>query len=208
MPYFNRNWSLDTMEDQLDYLAESVQADPETAHLGAPIADTRVLLTEFLAERKRLKKEQRTFSCRLAAADRRLDVRTSGLSAAARQLERVNPTLKILGVLFPEGVTAVTRYRGRGVVTELRAVRGVLEVIEGMPEAEPLRATAADVRTAVSETEDLLRQLLAVDEQIENRRPRAEELAERAYQIYYATRNELLKIYHNDKRLVDTFFLD
>ncbi|MBA4379492.1 MAG: hypothetical protein C0393_02195 [Anaerolinea sp.] len=62
--------------------------------------------------------------------------------------------------------------------------------------------------TAMTEAEGYLNQLLAIDDQLETRQARAEELTERAYQTYYATKNELLKIYHNNKRLVNTFFLE
>ena len=102
----------------------------------------------------------------------------------------------------------MTRSSGRGVETQLTTLGGVLEVLAAMPEAASLAPAAAEVRTAMTEAEGVLQELWAVDEQIEARRARAEELVERAYQAYYATRNELLKIYNNDRRLVDTFFLD
>jgi hypothetical protein len=208
MSSFVRNWSLETMEEHLDHLHESVQTETETAHLAAPILDTKSMLTAFNEESRTLHKQQNSFACKLAAADRRLDLRTSVLSSQARQIERINPTQLILRALFPEGVTPVTKYRGRGVATQIRITHGVIEVIKQMPEAAPLMAAATEVETAANDAEAILTQLTAIDDQIENRAARAEELANRAYQTYYATKNELLKIYHNNKRLVNTFFLE
>jgi len=196
------------MEEQIEYLHESVQTETETAHLAEPILDTKAMLTAFNQEARTLRKQQKSFSCKLAAADRRLDVRTSALSSQARHIERINPTQQIMSVVFSEGVTPVTKHSGRGVGTQIRLTRGIIDMLKQMPEAAPLLSAAADVETAMNDAETILNQLLAIDDQLETRAARADELAARAYQAYYATKNELLKIYHNNKRLVNTFFLD
>jgi len=208
MAHFIRNWPLETMEEQLDHLHESVQTESVTTHLAAPILDTKSMLTAFNEETKRLRKQQLSLSAQLAADDRRLDVRTSVLNSQARQTERINPTLQILSSVFPDGVNAVTKPTGRGIETQIRVTRGIIDLVKTMPEAAGLVSAANDVSDAITAAEGHLNALKAVDEQIETREARAEELATRAYQTYYATKNELMKIYHNNKRLVNTFFLD
>jgi len=114
----------------------------------------------------------------------------------------------VLGSLFPDGVAAVTKYSGRGVETQLRLLRGVLTSTDGMPEAAVLASVIAELRTTTTAAEAALAALTAIDDQIETNDRQCDDVAERVYNAYYATKGELTKIFLNNRRFIATFFLN
>ncbi len=207
MAFLSKTWNLETKTDHLTHLAFAVKSDPQTAHLHAPLADVLTTANTILAERRRLRLAQLEALCKVNALDRRMDVQASTVSHGARQAERLNPALRVLGCLFPDGVTAVTKPTGRGVEAQIQQLKRVFTTTEGMPEAEVLAPAIAELRTTVNAAEAALAELKAIDEQVEANDTLADDTAERLYNAYYTTKGELMKIFLNNKRFINSFFL-
>jgi len=114
----------------------------------------------------------------------------------------------VLGSLFPDGVTAVTRPTGRGIETEIQQLNRVFVATEGMPEAAVLAPVIGELRTTVLAAETALNELKVIDELIEANDRLADDTADRLYNAYYATKGELMKIFNNNKRFINSFFLN
>jgi len=208
MPSMTKTWNLETKTEHLTHLAHSVKTEAQTALLVAPLADVLTTAEAALADKKRLRLAQLDALCKLNALDRKLDVQAAALSTGARQAERINPALRVLGSLFPDGVAAVTKYSGRGVETQLQLLKGVLTSTDGMPEAAVLAPTIAELRATVTAAEAALAELQAIDDQVEANDRHCDDVAERVYNAYYATKGELTKIFLNNRRFIATFFLN
>lgn len=207
MAFMSKSWNLETKTEHLTHLSHSVKMESETAHLHAPLADTLSTANAVLAESKRLRLAQLEALCKVNSLDRKMDIKASTLSHGARQAERINPALRVLGTLFPDGVTAVTKPTGRGVEPQINQLKGVIVTTEGMPEAAVLAPVIDDLRTTVLAAEIALNELKAIDEQVEANDRLCDDTAERVYNAYYATKGELTKIYINNKRFINSFFL-
>ncbi len=208
MAFLSKSWNLETKTDHLTHLSHSVKMDDQTAHLHAPLADVLATANAVLAESKRLRLAQLEALCKVNALDRKMDIQASSLSHAARQAERLNPALRVLGSLFPDGVTAVTRPTGRGIEPELQQLKRVFVATEGMPEAAVLAPVIEELRTTVLAAETALHELKAIDEQVETNDRLCDDTADRVYNAYYATKGELMKIFNNNKRFINSFFLN
>jgi hypothetical protein len=204
----SKTWNLETKTEHLTHLAMSVKLESETAHLYAPLSDILSTANEVLTESRRLRLAQLEALARVNTLDRKLDIQASSLSHSARQAERINPALRVLGNLFPDGVSTVTKPTGRGVGTQVRLLNGVIVSTEGMPEAAVLAPVIADLRTTLAATETALAELRAIDDQVEANERLADDTAERVYNAYYVTKGELMKIYINNKRFINSFFLN
>jgi len=203
----SKSWNLETKVDHLTHLSHSVKTESETAHLAAPLADVMATANEVLAEKKRLRLAQLEALCKVNSLDRKMDIKASTLSHSARQAERINPALRVLGTLFPDGVAAVTKPTGRGIEPQIQQLKGVMNTTDGMPEAAVLAPVIDDLRTTVTAAETALNELKAIDEQVEANARLCDDTAERVYNAYYVTKGELTKIYINNKRFINTFFL-
>ena len=53
-----------------------------------------------------------------------------------------------------------------------------------------------------------IQQLKAIDEQVEANDTLADDTAERIYNAYYTTKAELMKLFVNNKRFINSFFLN
>lgn len=204
----NKSWNLETKTEHLTTLATSVKMESETAHLHAPLADVLVSANDCLQKSRQLRLSQLQALSRVNSLDRKMDIQSTSLSSGARQAERMNPALRVLGSLFPEGVTAVTKYSGRGVETQIQMLKGILTSTDGMPEAASLAPVIAELRTTIAAAETALAELKAIDEQVEANDRLSDDIAERVYNAYYVTKGELMKIYINNKRFINTFFLN
>ncbi len=207
MSFMSKSWNLETKVDHLTHLSHSVKTESETAHLAAPLADVMATANEVLAEKKRLRLAQLEALCKVNSLDRKMDIKASTLSHSARQAERINPALRVLGTLFPDGVAVVTKPTGRGIEPQIQQLKGVMNTTDGMPEAAVLAPVIEDLRTTVTAAETALNELKAIDEQVEANSRLCDDTAERVYNAYYVTKGELTKIYINNKRFINTFFL-
>ncbi len=207
MAYFNKTWTLDRIIEEFQFLAYSLEAEERTAPLAVPVRDFLGSLQTFNAQKKAAQSEQLRLTAMVHAADRALDLTLSALSGQARLMERVNPALDLLGTLFPEGLNAVTKYSGRGVEQELLIARTLLGTVAKIPDAAPLAGAADAVSTACDRAEAALNQLKAVDAQIEALRNDESDLTGRAYTAYHSTFADLVKLFNNNKRHINTYFL-
>jgi hypothetical protein len=203
----SKSWNLETKTEHLTHLANSVKMEDETTHLYAPLADVMATANEVLAESKRLRLAQLEALCKVNSLDRKMDIKASTLSHSARQAERINPALRVLGTLFSDGVAVVTKPTGRGIEPQIHQLKGVMNTTDGMPEAAVLAPVIDDLRTTVTAAEIALNELKAIDEQVEANARLCDDTAERVYNAYYVTKGELTKIYINNKRFINTFFL-
>ncbi len=207
MAYFNKNWSLDHIIEEFQFLSYSLDAEEKTRHLVAPVTDFLEQLKAMKAAKSGSRAEQLRFTAMIHAADRALDLALSGLSGQARMLEREDPTMTLLGTLLPEGLKAVTKYSGRGVEAEVLIARSLLGALSGMAAASKLTEPMAKVAAACDKAEVALDQLRAADAQVERNRLSENDLVERAYTTYHAIHADLVKLVNNNKRLINTFFL-
>ncbi|MBU1245234.1 hypothetical protein KKD52_00685 [Myxococcota bacterium] len=207
MAYFNKNWSLDHIIEEFQFMAYSLDAEEKTRHLVATVTDFLAGLNAMKAEKSAARAEQLRFTAMIHAADRALDIALSGLSGQARQLEREDPTMKLLGTLLPEGLNAVTKYSGRGVEAEVFISRNLLGTLSGMAAAASLTDPMAKVNAACDKADAALTQLRAADAQVERNRTSESDLVERAYTTYHSIHADLVKLLNNNKRLINTFFL-
>jgi len=207
MAYFNKNWTLDHISEEFQFLTYSLDADEKTRHLVAPVTDFLVGLNAMKAEKSAARAEQLRFTAMIHAADRALDIALSGLSVQARVMEREDPTLTLLGTLLPEGLNAVTKYSGRGVEAEVLITRNLLSVLSGMPAAARLTEPMAKLTAACDKAEVALNQLRDADAKVERNRTGESDLVERAYTTYHSIHADLVKLLNNNKRLINTYFL-
>ena len=207
MTQFNRLWSLEKMMEQFFQLSVSLRTDEKTAHLAPQADQILAYLQAFAEEQKLTRREQIGHQCQVSAADRRLDIALSALSGAARLAERSDPSLRVVAVLFPEGLSEVTRFSGRGLATEVGLARRLLSVLPGLPGAEPLQVAAARAGQLADEAEGFLAQLKDVDARLDQLRTRQDELVGRAYTTFHSIRADLVKIFNNNQGYISSFFL-
>ncbi len=208
MSHLKKTWNLETKVEHLTYLARNVRMETGTAPLYGPLADFLQDANACLEERRQLRLEQLDALARVNSIDRRLDILAASLSHAARQAVRMNPALRLLGTLFPEGVTAVTRYRGHGVETQARLLSGIVQTVQNLPEAAEILPAAEALLPPLAEAESAIAALAEADRRMEENERRYDELSERAWNVFHAVRGELVKMYANDRRFIDTFFLN
>lgn len=120
----------------------------------------------------------------------------------------VDPALRLVGTMFPEGLNEVTKYSGRGVEREIVVARNLLAVLAELPGAAPLAEAAAAVSTACDLAKTRLDEFKAVDVRVERNRASEAELGERAYTLYHAVHADLIKLFNNNRRHIDTYFLN
>lgn len=207
MTQFNRLWSLEKIMEQFFQLSASLRTDEKTARLAPQADEILAALEAFANEHKRARREQMGLQCQVNAADRRLDIALSMLSGAARLAERSDPSLRVVAVLFPEGLSEVTRFSGRGLETEVALTRRLLGILPGLPGAEPLQGAAARVSASADEADSFLAQLKDVDARMDQLRIRQDELTERAYTAFHSIRADLVKIFNNNQGYISSFFL-
>jgi len=207
MAYFNKNWSLDRIIEEFQFMAYSLEAEEMTVSLVPTVRDFLEVLRAMKVEKDAALSEQMRTLAMLHAADRALDISLSALSGQARILEREEPALRLVGTLFPEGLNAVTKYSGRGVESEVLIARTVMGVLSGMPSAARLVEVMAKVSAACEKAEAFLARIKVIDAQVEQNRAREADLVGRAYSAYHATHADLIKLLNNNRRVINSFFL-
>lgn len=207
MTQFNRLWSQEKIMEQFFQLSAALRTDPKTAPLAPQADDVLAALEALAGEQKLTRREQINAQCQVNAADRRLDIALSMLSGAARTAERSDPSLRVVAVLFPEGLSGITRFSGRGVETEVALSRRLLAILPGLPGAELLQDAAARVGAAADEADGFLAQLKDLDARLDQLRTRQDELVGRAYTTFHSIRADLVKIFNNNQGYISSFFL-
>jgi hypothetical protein len=207
MAYFNKNWSLDRIIEEFQFMAYSLEAEEMTVSLVPTVQDFLEVLRAMKVEKDAALSEQMRTLAMLHAADRALDISLSALSGQARILEREEPALRLVGTLFPEGLNSVTKYSGRGVESEVLVARNLIGVLSGMPSAAKLVEVTAKVSAACEKAEAVLARIKVIDAQVGQHRTREADLVERAYSAYHATHADLVKLLNNNRRIINSFFL-
>lgn len=203
--------AFETYRRSLFFLSTSLSDEPKTAQLAEPVAELYSKAKTSDLTLWELDEAVLVTRVKLNRLDLMLGRELRALEATAKTVDSLDPTLHVLSFLFSaKSAAKISRPVGLGIDREISDVRGVLGLVERLPEnpaLTPLRERAASV-AAVADKAELARNALeaAVTARVAHGKDRYH-LKLEARKLLAVTKAQLSTIFPQENALVESFFL-